>query len=153
MSVVISEFTGEHRFLSNFASSPIRWANKEFPTGEHLYQARKTGRPEWTERVRLATTPGEAKRLGRKVPLLTNWEEIKFKVMAEVIEAKFMQNPDLSRRLVDTGTAFLIEGNTWHDQTWGDCGCERHSTTTGMNALGIILMHQRLEETVRHAQS
>ena len=151
MAVVISEFSGDYRFLSNFYPSPMTWGNQEYPTAEHVYQSCKTGDLEWSERIRLAPTPGDAKRMGQKVPIRANWERIKFNVMAEVTADKYAENPELAQKLVDTGTAFLIEGNTWHDQTWGDCRCPRHNTEVGMNALGIILMRQRLDEVIRHA--
>lgn len=42
--------------------------------------------------------------------------------MYEICKAKFSQNPDLARRLISTGDAELIEGNTWGDRVRGVCG-------------------------------
>ncbi|WP_433258205.1 hypothetical protein ACQPYK_22785 [Streptosporangium sp. CA-135522] len=40
-----------------------------------------------------------------------------------------------------TGQAFLEEGNTWHDTTWGNCTCGRQSCTApGANILRRMLM-------------
>ena len=64
-------------------------------------------------------TPRLAKWLGRKVPLRPDWELVKYDVMYEVCMAKFTQNPDLLSKLLSTGDAELIEGNTWGDRVWG----------------------------------
>lgn len=47
---------------------------------------------------------------------------------------KFLQNPELRNRLIDTGNKILIEGNTWGDTYWGMCN------GNGLNKLGEILM-------------
>lgn len=59
--------------------------------------------------------------------------------MYEVCRAKFLQNPDLADKLVATGDAELIEGNTWGDTVWGVCN------GSGENRLGEILMRVRSE--------
>lgn len=141
----IKAFTNGSRFLSNFHRCTIRWANIEFPSAEHLYQARKTGHVDWARRIAEASTAREAKQLGQQVPLLSNWEDIKVEVMSEVVAQKFIQNPDLNDLLIATGDRLLVEGNSWHDQYWGDCWCPKHQRTPGKNALGIILMRYRLE--------
>ena len=85
--------------------------------------------------------PDQAKRLGRTVQLRGDWESVKEQIMYEICLAKFTQNKDLGRMLVDTGDAELIEGNTWNDKCWGVCDGE------GENKLGKILM--RVREEVR----
>lgn len=141
---MITSFTGKHAFLSNFAPSTIRWAGREWATAEHLYQARKTYPPHSHE-IREAATPSIAKKLGQTVPLLSYWDDIKVDVMREVVEAKFYDNPKLVDKLTATGNEVLVEGNTWHDQFWGNCTCPRHKDASGVNALGIILMNTRLD--------
>ena len=83
--------------------------------------------------------PSDAKRLGRHVPLREDWNSIKEQIMYEICKAKFTQNPDLAEKLLETGDAELIEGNWWHDTTWGMCNGE------GQNLLGKILMRVREE--------
>ena len=64
--------------------------------------------------------------------------------MREVVICKFMQNPDLMKKLLATGDAKLVEGNTWHDNYWGICRCgSRDKCGTGSNMLGKILMQVR----------
>ena len=58
--------------------------------------------------------------------------------------SKFTHNADLRERLLATRGALLVEGNTWHDQTWGSCVCPQHAEVPGDNALGVILMTLRL---------
>lgn len=78
--------------------------------------------------------PSEAKRLGRRVKLREDWEEVKELVMYEICYHKFSQNPDIRKMLLDTGDAELIEGNTWGDKIG-----------VGENRLGKILMRIRNE--------
>jgi predicted NAD-dependent protein-ADP-ribosyltransferase YbiA (DUF1768 family) len=58
-----------------------------------------------------------------------------------VLEAKFADR-DLADRLVATHPHKLVEGNTWHDQFWGDCHCGR-CPGEGENMLGVALMELR----------
>lgn len=39
--------------------------------------------------------------------------------MKEIVIAKFEQNEGLQQKLLDTGDAYLEEGNTWGDRIWG----------------------------------
>lgn len=39
----------------------------------------------------------------------------------------------------------LVEGNTWHDQVWGDRRCPAHTGHDGFNALGRMLVMLRAE--------
>lgn len=57
--------------------------------------------------------------------------------MADIVTAKFEQNPELAARLIATAPAELIEGNSWGDTYWGVCGGQ------GENRLGLILMAVR----------
>ena len=59
--------------------------------------------------------------------------------MYEIVKAKFEQNEDLRKRLINTGDEELIEGNTWGDKIWGKVKGE------GQNNLGKILMRVRKE--------
>jgi len=46
--------------------------------------------------------------------------------------------------LLATGEAELVEGNSWHDLTWGRCSCLQHGGA-GRNLLGQLLMTVRAE--------
>lgn len=60
-----------------------------------------------------------SKKRGRSVSLRKDWEQVKIRIMHEIVQAKFEQNPVLAEKLVETGNACLEEGNTWGDRIWG----------------------------------
>lgn len=134
----IALFDGEYAFLSNFYSSPITISGINFPTVEHAFQALKTIDAEERKKIAVAATPGQAKRLGRKVQLRQDWEEVKENVMYICLKAKF-DIPELREKLLATGESELIEGNWWGDTYWGVCN------GIGQNRLGQLLMRLRTE--------
>jgi ribA/ribD-fused uncharacterized protein len=135
---VIDRFDGEHRFLSNFFVHELRWNGVTWPNAEHAFQAAKTLDPQEAATVHAAPTPGKAKKLGRRVTLRSDWDSVKLPIMKSILEAKFAV-PELRERLLATGHAELIEGNTWGDQFWGVCD------DIGHNWLGKLLMMLRNE--------
>ncbi|CAM2961717.1 NADAR family protein [Skermania piniformis] len=64
----IDSFTGEHRFLSNFAPYPTVFDGIEYPTAEHAYIAAKTLDPDIRAIVRATPAPGSAKATGDHPP-------------------------------------------------------------------------------------
>ncbi|MCM3884178.1 NADAR family protein [Frankia sp. R82] len=143
--VAIEEFKGTLGFLSNFARAPFTWGGRTYPTVEHAFQCMKTVDARQREWVLSAPTPTEAKARGRKVQIRDGWDEIRHQVMTEAVRAKFT-NPHLANLLVETGDRLLVEGNTWHDNVWGDCFCGRPACAAeGQNHLGKILMQIRYE--------
>ena len=135
---MIDCFDGEFAFLSNFYPSPIFDGNIWFPTVEHYFQAAKTTNMEEYKAIAAADTPGQAKRLGRKVTLRPDWEEVKDQVMLDALRMKFSDDK-LRSMLLATGEEYLVEGNTWGDKYWGVCG------GIGLNHLGKLLMQVRDE--------
>ena len=81
----------------------------------------------------------EAKQLGRRVALRPDWDDVRLEVMRAIIAEKFRSGGPLADRLLATGSAVVIEGNTWDDRFWG---VDAH-TGHGHNHLGHILMDQR----------
>ncbi len=86
-----------------------------------------------------AKTPGESKRLGRKVTLRPDWNDIRIDVMYEILKSKFS---DLRLRtlLLETGDQELVEVNEWGDRFWG-----QSPEGIGENHLGKLLMRIRDE--------
>lgn len=144
---MIASFSGPHSFLSNFHPSPIEIDGVVFPTVEHAYQALKTADPEQYAAIAAAPTPAAAKKLGRKATLRPRWDDVKDQVMIGLLLMKF-NDPDLRAKLQATGDEDLVEGNTWHDQHWGDCTCWTHAGVPGGNALGRLLMQVRTAQRV-----
>lgn len=144
MPKIISKFFGEYAFLSNFSDHPVTMQGPfptleptVFPTAEHAYQAAKATTREDFEKVVSAPTPGVAKKIGRRIKVRGDWEDVKISVMAAVVEAKFAVGSQLATRLLGTGSATLIEGNYWGDAFWGVY------RGRGQNMLGAILMAHR----------
>lgn len=135
---MIAEFSGHHRFLSNFELAPVLWDGKIYPTVEHAYQAAKTLDHALREIIRKAASPGKAKRMARNISPRKDWDDIKLCVMLGLLRQKFSY-ADLASMLLETENQELVEGNTWGDIFWGVY--EGH----GENNLGKLLMQVREE--------
>lgn len=158
--VIVEAFRNKYDFLSNFfvTNTPITWRGQKFSTSEHAYQWAKTddlveqrtvlvhvmdwGNDKFYE---MPTTPGQAKTAGAGVTLRADWEETRLEIMYDILMAKFTQNWDLRQKLLDTGDAMLIEGNTWCDNFWGACKCKKCEHKEKENMLGKLLMRLRTE--------
>jgi len=141
----IDSFKDKYEFLSNFYPCNIQFCGHTFLNSEALFQALKSPKPEETFDQFTTLLPGDAKKLGRTIPLRKDWEAVKYVMMKMVCRLKFEQHPDLMQQLIDTGTAELIEGNWWHDNYWGNCKCEKCKNIEGTNLLGKVLMELREE--------
>ena len=149
---MISDFSKEYFFLSNFYNAYLIYEGIVYCSTEAAFQAAKT--LEVSEREQIARmSPSDAKKAGRNLKLRSDWEEIKDRVMYDVCRAKFTMNDSsrLADRLLATGDEELVEGNTWHDNYWGDCHCEKCKDIPGRNQLGKTLM--KLREKLRNERS
>lgn len=146
MAGPITEFKDEYRFLSNFYPSPFVYNGVHFATNEHFYQAYKMLTRDDFLRVASAATPGQAKRLGRKSPMikLDLWDMYKEQIMFVGLQHKYYNNPQLKQMLIDTDPRMLMEGNWWNDKYWGIC----LKTNEGDNRLGHLQMILR-EQLIR----
>lgn len=135
------EGPNQFAFLSNFYESRFSLLGHVFKTGEHAFQAYKAKSIVEFNRVKRMPTPGEAKGYGRRMPLRSDWEIVKYDVMRVVLWAKFQRETEMAWDLMATGQALLVEGNTWNDQVWG----VRKDTGQGRNWLGTLLMVRRAE--------
>lgn len=134
--MTINSFSGEYRFLSNFYPAEVIYGGKKYPSVEHAYQAAKTTDELSRKEIREAETAKLAKNLGKYVAMRHDWGGIRINVMRKLIQRKF-SSPDLLAKLLATGNATLIEGNTWKDHYFGVCN------GVGQNHLGKILMEVR----------
>ncbi len=136
----INFFRGKYHFLSNFYEAPVEYNGLCYRNNEAAFQAQKCLSDE-EKQAFSELEGGQAKRLGRRVSLRSDWEEVKVTIMEEIVRAKFTQNPDLKEMLLATDNKKLIEGNTWNDTFWG----VSLKTGNGKNHLGNILMKVREE--------
>ncbi len=140
MSDRISSFRGKYGFLSNMTTAVFEWDGRTYRNSEAAFQSAKSLDPK--ERDSFSELTGVvAKRAGRKVQLRSDWEAVKVAIMEDVVREKFLQNPDLLKKLLDTGDAELVESNNWHDTFWG----VDQATGEGENHLGRILMKLRAD--------
>ena len=130
---MITSFTGQYAFLSNFFIEPDNSCVEiEYQESKHI---RNASGEILVKCINM--TPAQAKRWGRKIPLRPDWEEVKLDIMFELVYRKFGDHPELWDALRATGTQELVEGNWWGDTFWGVC------RGRGDNHLGKILMQVR----------
>ncbi len=134
----INSFRDEYYFLSNFYECSVTYNGLTYKNNEAAFQAQKCINPKDREKF-CNLRASESKKLGRRVVLRKDWEDIKIKVMTDIVKAKFKQNEDLQKKLLATEDAYLEEENTWGDRIWGTVN------GVGANNLGRILMNVRKE--------
>lgn len=128
-------FRGDYDFLSNFYKCNIEYEGVIYSSVENAFQAAKT--LNLIERRRFENcTAREAKKLGKSVKLRSDWENVKVKIMCNLVFQKFNNSEYLRTRLLIVQDN-IIEENFWHDNFWGICKCGR--CTGGYNMLGNIL--------------
>lgn len=138
-------FFEQFRFLSNFHRCNVFYDGISWPSSEHAYMVAKCSNKSSTDYNYMGVhniqtmSPTEVKRWGQTVELRDDWEQIKLGVMFQINMDKYIRNPDLRQKLLDTGDKELIESNSWGDSFWGyDVDKQK-----GRNELGKILMKIR----------
>ena len=126
-----------------------------YATAEHWMMAAKArlfNDSESLEHILVASTPAEAKALGR---LVKNFDDVTWKANARRLVtdgniAKFRQNQQLGDFLLATGNAVLVEASP-RDCIWGiglgqdNPKAQHPDTWRGQNLLGFALMDVREE--------
>lgn len=125
----------KYRFLSNFFKASFILDNKKYATVEHYYQSKKHSGTDLEEKIRVALTPKEAKKIAWQRDPQSDWVKRKENVMLKALRAKFNQNPSLNHKLLKTGDSNLHEDSP-SDMYWGVKGNDR---------LGKLLMLVRDE--------
>lgn len=131
------EFRGKYWFLSNMSASEVSLSGVDYPTVENAFQAAKV--LDTSHRAQFVSCSAkQAKYLGRRVPLRSDWLVVRDQVMYLLVRQKFMRHPSLKSKLLAI-PGHIQEDNAWGDVYWGVCRGE------GMNQLGLILMRVRTE--------
>lgn len=119
--------------LGNFFIYPITYNGVTYRCAEAAFQAQKDSSRQ-SEFVNL--DGGSAFRLGREVRCRNDWNNIKYKIMMDVLLCKF-SDPKLKGELEKTGYAYIIEHcpKKGKDTYWSD-----DYDGTGKNMLGKLLM-------------
>lgn len=132
-------FQDSNRWLSNVWPSEFIMNGIRFSSVENALQASKfIGNINLVKMV--AVMPAlEARKVGRNNPIVNaDYEANKLKYMKAFLRKKF-ENPCLRQKLINTGSGYLEETNTWQDDFWGKY------TKNGLNHLGNLLMEVREE--------
>ena len=138
-----------HGFLSNYFRWPFVLECRRWENVEHYYQAAKFSHdPKLTEAICRHSHPDAAKSFSRKHAgdCRPDWERVKLQVMRKAVWAKFGQSALLTRELLSTGHACLIEDSPF-DSFWG-----LGPTGQGENHLGVLLMELRGELQMESAE-
>ncbi len=109
-----------------------------YGSAEAAFQASKCIE-ESERRVFAGCSSDKAALKGKDIIPPPDWEETRLEIMESIIRAKFEQNPILMRRLKETGTRLLVNGNNKQETYWG---VDLYSWQ-GENNLGQILMKIR----------
>lgn len=139
--------------LSQWYASPFETDGVGYATAEHFMMAEKArlfGDAATRERILRASSPGEAKKLGRQVRRFDEdrWLQERFDIVVAGNVAKFCQSPALRDYLVGTGDRVLVEASPV-DAIWGtglaadDPGAGSPASWRGLNLLGFALMQVR----------
>lgn len=130
--------------MSTYSTYPFELDGFVWPTVEHYFQAMKFEDAGYREKVRLAKTPAQARKLGRTrfKKIRSDWHKVREVVMTRAVYIKSRAHQDVGQAIRNTGDARLVENNQY-DYFWG-CGRDRR----GRNAYGRVLMgvRQRLGE-------
>ncbi len=127
----------------------------EYTCAEQFMMAEKArlfGDNEIREKILSTESPRSHKRLGRKVRGFSDkrWKEHREDIVYRGNTAKFSQNPDMLKQLLETGDRKLVEASPL-DRIWGiglrgdDPRASEPSKWKGLNLLGRALMRVRRE--------
>ncbi|MCK4544945.1 NADAR family protein, partial [candidate division WOR-3 bacterium] len=97
-------------FMSNFWRAEQTIGGITYPTNEHYYQSMKAKDPkirEWIANSPKAWNSMKAGRSLRENEMHDDWDEYKVDFMLTGLRAKFQQNEDLKKMLLETGDAHL----------------------------------------------
>jgi ribA/ribD-fused uncharacterized protein len=142
---------------SNWFYSPFVIDGIPYTCGEQWMMAEKArqfGDDQALHAILSTSSPREQKALGRDVRNYDDdvWMAVARDRLYVGLLEKFRQNPDLCRRLLDTGTDVIVEASPL-DRRWGIGLAKDHPDAThpsrwrGGNWLGEVLM--RVRETLR----
>lgn len=142
----ICGFSGDYRWLSNFWECNVSLECYDFRSVESAYQFAKLPlelRSEYAEWY-MSSTPGQAKRKGRELPLRGDWDFYKVPTMRGLVSEKFSRDERLFYSLMGTGNRGIYEENTWGDTFWGVIR-DKQGRLKGENMLGKLIMDVRAE--------
>lgn len=139
MAIEFYKEFGPLGYLATYSNHGFYKNGVFWKTSEHYYQAQKFESKDIQRLIINAPTPKIASEIGRnrQYKLRDNWDEIKQDVMFEAALFKFQANPDILKKLLETGDEEIVEA-TVKENYWG-CG----PLKDGQNNYGKILVKVR----------
>ena len=139
--------------FSQWYAAPFELDGRIYKTAEHFMMAKKAelfSDDEVAQKIILAKSPGEAKKLGREVKDFNEktWLEKRFDLVVEGNFHKFSKNKLLKDFLLATDNRVLVEASPV-DKIWGIGMASDHKNIqnpykwNGLNLLGYALMQVR----------
>lgn len=140
--------------LSQWWPASFVYSGVHYQTAEHFMMAQKAllfEDHETFHEILVASTPKEAKRLGRTIKNFDSetWKKERSFIVLRGNLAKFGQNEQLEEYLLDTLDYILVEASPY-DSIWGvglaeeDTRIQDVKNWKGLNLLGFALMQARL---------
>lgn len=138
----------EFYMLSNFSAFRVLYHGIDFDTAEHAYHYMKFNRSgvlfrhvEIRNQIRYSRSAHLAFQIAQEHKNLvpSDWDEVKFDIMRDILRAKVSQHEYVARKLLETGDRELVE-NSWRDDVWG-----WGEKQDGRNMLGKLWMEVRKE--------
>ena len=138
---IVNFYVEEYHFLSNAYPEKIviQWGGIIFNNVETAYQAAKIVDPAIQRKIS-KMSPDEAKKYVTHVTV-PDWNNVKYKVMYDLLWQKFYGNKDLGQKLLATGDREIVKLNSAGDIYWGVCKID--GFYVGENNIGNILMEIR----------
>lgn len=101
---------------------------------------------EIAEKIMLTSDPRDQKQLGREIKNFDKlrWDKVNFQIVYNANYAKFTQNEDLKKQLLETGNKIMVEASPY-DQIWGigmgeeESGIDNPMNWKGQNLLGWVI--------------
>jgi ribA/ribD-fused uncharacterized protein len=143
----------ENKEFSNFYETEFELDAVKYKSAEHAFEAVKAktfGDEEIFQKILKAKSAQSAKSFGNKVKDFKEdtWKEKQDEVMKSVLRAKFTQNLELRKKLLDTEEKVLANADS-RDKYWG-IGTSANTAMAkdpkkwkGENKLGVMLMELR----------
>ena len=140
--------------FSNFYLSDFTIDGETYPSVEHYFMWEKARMfdpdGEAIKQMSNDKTPQQMKKLGRQVKNFDpqEWDDFSYDIMYKGVMAKFCQNKELKKKLLDTGDATLAEASPF-DRKWGiGIGVSNPDSLDpekwrGKNLMGELLMMVR----------
>jgi len=113
-SLVFGGLYSEFSCHSNWSHSEFIFKEKKFTCLEQGYMYNKAlinDAPDTARQISYTCNPREIKRIGSAITVTdqTHWDNVKGNLMIELVRAKYTQNPNMKKALMNTGNRKLGE--------------------------------------------